>query len=157
MEDFALNDDSVLQGRRGNLFAHVTEEKLTQAYVDELVGRLPETCGLNIYCMKRDRQLEFPKDRVKVRRIPKDLRVPPYLRGDGNGGVQSQLPFVQPSQEEDPAMKRKAKDPRPLIRLLRNARLKGPKDWATNIDRYIYGPTAGEPETEPSGKGAGKE
>lgn len=53
-------------------------------------------------------------------------------------------------------MKRKPKDPRPLIRLLRNARLKGPKDWAANIDRYIYGPTAGEPEPEPTGKGGPK-
>ncbi len=154
MEDFALNDDSVLQGRRGNLFAHVTEEKLTQAYVDELMGRLPETCGLNVYCMKRDRQLEFPADRVRIRRIPKDLRVPPYLRGNGNGGAQQHLPFTAPSQEEDPAMKRKAKDPRPLIRLLRNARLKGPKDWAKNIDRYIYGPTAGDASEEEAGKGA---
>jgi hypothetical protein len=34
--------------------------------------------------------------------------------------------------------RRKRKDPRPLLELLSKARLQGPRDWATNIDDYIY-------------------
>jgi len=35
--------------------------------------------------------------------------------------------------------KRRRKDPTLLLKHLREARLQGPPDWATNIDDYIYG------------------
>ena len=37
-----------------------------------------------------------------------------------------------------PAGRRRRKDPTRLLASLRNARLQGPPDWATNADDYIY-------------------
>ena len=82
LEDFQLNDDSVFHGVRGNVYAHITEDKVTQAYLDALVEKLPEGKNLVVYCLKRATGLEVPQE-VKVKRIPKELQIPRFL---GNGG-----------------------------------------------------------------------
>lgn len=85
LEGFILHNDSVFQGLRSNTFAHITEEKVTQVYLDALLDQLPEDKALIIYCLKRANGLQFP-DRVQIKRIPKDLRVPRYLT-NGEGGA----------------------------------------------------------------------
>jgi adenine-specific DNA-methyltransferase len=86
LEDFRLNNDSVFHGVRGNLYAHITEEKVTQAYLDSLVERLPDGKSLTIYCLKRATGLKIPPE-VKVKRIPKELQIPRYLTNNGKGGA----------------------------------------------------------------------
>jgi len=78
LEDFALNGDSLFQGVRGNTYAHITEGKVTQGYVDALLGRLPDSKSLVVYCLKRATGLGV-WERVKVKRIPKELQIPRYL------------------------------------------------------------------------------
>lgn len=82
LEDFHLNDDSVFHGVRGNNYAHITEDKVTQAYLDALVEKLPKGKNLVVYCLKRATGLEVPEE-VKTKRIPKELQIPRFL---GNGG-----------------------------------------------------------------------
>jgi len=86
-EDFRLNDDSVFQGVRGNIYAHITEEKVTQAYLDALVERLASGKSLTVYCLKRATDLKIPNE-VKIKRIPKELQIPRYLTNAGKGGVE---------------------------------------------------------------------
>lgn len=86
LEDFKLNYDSVFHGIRGNIYAHITEEKLTQAYLEVLIGRLPDGKYLTIYCLKRTTGLKMPEE-VKVKRIPKELQIPRYLAHSGKGAV----------------------------------------------------------------------
>lgn len=78
LEDFRLNNDSVFHGVRGNAYAHITEEKVTQAYLDTLTERLPSGKSLTIYCLKRSTGLKIPEE-VKIKRIPKELQIPRYL------------------------------------------------------------------------------
>jgi adenine-specific DNA-methyltransferase len=78
LEDFKLNNDSVFHGVRGDIYAHVTEEKVTQAYLDGLVEQLPAGKALTVYCLKRATGLNVPPE-VKVKRIPKELQIPRYL------------------------------------------------------------------------------
>lgn len=87
LEDFRLNNDGVFHGVRGNIYAHVTEDKVTQAYLDALIDRLPKGKSLAIYCLKRTTGLDIP-DEVKIKRIPKELQIPRYLltMQEQNGG-----------------------------------------------------------------------
>ncbi|MGB9851192.1 MAG: DNA methyltransferase, partial [Moorellaceae bacterium] len=78
LENFKLNNDSIFQGVQGNTFAHITEEKVTQAYLDSLVERLPHGKFLIIYCLKRATGLKIPPE-VKIKRIPQELQIPRYL------------------------------------------------------------------------------
>jgi adenine-specific DNA-methyltransferase len=87
LEDFRLNNDSVFQGVRGSLNAHVTEEKVTQAYLDTIVEQLPDGKSLTIYCLKRATGLKIPPE-VKIKRIPKELQIPRYLTNSGKGGTE---------------------------------------------------------------------
>ena len=50
--------------------------------------------------------------------------------------ILSEAAFVPRPKEETP---RKRKDPRPLLDLLSNANIRGPRDWATNLDAYLTG------------------
>lgn len=87
LEDFKLNNDSVFHGVRGNVYAHITEEKVTQAYLDTIVERLPDGKSLIIYCLKRAADLKIPQE-VKIKRIPKELRIPRYLTNSEKGGAE---------------------------------------------------------------------
>ena len=87
LEDFALNGDSVFQGVRGNTYAHITEDKVTQGYLDALLGRLPDSKSLVVYCLKRATGLAV-SERVKVKRIPKELQIPRYLTNGGKRDVE---------------------------------------------------------------------
>ena len=87
LEDFRFNNDSVFHGVRGNTYAHITEEKVTQAYLDAICGQLPEGKFLTIYCLKRASNLNIP-DGVKIKRIPKELQIPRYLTRSMQGGVE---------------------------------------------------------------------
>lgn len=78
MEDFTLNNDNVFHGVRGNIYAHITEEKVTQYYLDALLDQLPNGKSLTVYCLKRATGLKMP-DEVKIKRIPKELQIPRYL------------------------------------------------------------------------------
>lgn len=78
MEDFYLNNHPLFHGIRGNIFAHVTEDRVTQQYVDQLFDMLPNEKQLIIYCLKRAQTLTLPEN-VKIKRIPKELRIPRYL------------------------------------------------------------------------------
>lgn len=78
LEDFRLNNDSVFHGARGNILAHVTEDKVTQGYLDALVERLPSGKSLVVYCLKRTTALDVPEN-VRIKRIPKELQIPRYL------------------------------------------------------------------------------
>jgi len=84
LEDFHLNDDSVFHAVRGNNYAHITEDKVTQAYLDALVEKLPKGKNLVVYCLKRATRLEVPEE-VKVKRIPKELQIPRYLTNGDRG------------------------------------------------------------------------
>ena len=86
LEDFSLNNDSLFHGVRGNTFAHVTEERVTQDYLDGLIERMPAGKALNIYCLKRAAVLRA-LDEVKIKRIPKELQVPRYLGTTPNVGA----------------------------------------------------------------------
>lgn len=79
LENFGLNDDSLFQGLRDNVFAHITEERVTQEYLDQLVERLPESKKLVIYCLKHVAELDIP-EQVQIKRIPQELQIPRYLQ-----------------------------------------------------------------------------
>lgn len=49
--------------------------------------------------------------------------------------ILSEAADVAPAPKRTP---RRRKDPTRLLESLRNARLQGPPDWATNADDYIY-------------------
>jgi len=85
LEGFYLNNDSLFHGVRGNTYAHVTEDKVTQAYVDSLVEKLPGGKNLVVYCLKRAADLEIPQE-VKLKRIPRELQIPRYLTSTKSGG-----------------------------------------------------------------------
>lgn len=87
LEDFALNNDSILHGILGNIYVHITEEKVTQVYLDSIVERLPDDKSLTIYYLKRAANLELPNN-VKLKRIPKELQIPRYLARKGKGDVE---------------------------------------------------------------------
>jgi hypothetical protein len=87
LEDFRLNNDSVFHGVRGNIYAHITEEKVTQAYLDSLVERLPVGKSLTVYCLKRAMGLKIPSE-VKIKRIPKELQIPRYLTNSRKGATE---------------------------------------------------------------------
>jgi len=84
LEEFHLNDDSLFHGVRGNIYAHITEDKVTQAYLYALVEKLPRGKNLVVYCLKRATGLEVPEE-VKVKRIPKELQIPRYLTNEDRG------------------------------------------------------------------------
>ncbi|MCK4223975.1 MAG: site-specific DNA-methyltransferase [candidate division Zixibacteria bacterium] len=87
IEDFRLNNDSLFHGIRGNIYAHITEEKVTQSYLDAIVEQLPNGKSLTIYCLKRAARLNAP-ELVKIKRIPKELQIPRYLTSSGKGDVE---------------------------------------------------------------------
>ncbi|TAK54783.1 MAG: site-specific DNA-methyltransferase, partial [Bacteroidetes bacterium] len=78
MENFTLNNHPKFHGVRGNVFAHITEEKVSQQYADNLFDILPDDKELIIYCLKRTQTITLPVN-VKIKRIPKELRIPRYL------------------------------------------------------------------------------
>ena len=80
LEGFYLNNDSLFHGTQGNTYAHITEDKVTQAYLDVLEEKLPEGKNLAVYCLKHAASLEL-SDNVKIKRIPRELSIPRYLRG----------------------------------------------------------------------------
>jgi len=84
LEGFYLNNDSLFHGVRGNIYAHVTEDRVTQTYLDSLVEKLPEGKNLVVYCLKHATGLEMPQE-VKVKRIPKELQIPRYLTSTSRG------------------------------------------------------------------------
>jgi adenine-specific DNA-methyltransferase len=84
LEDFRLNNDSVFHGVRDSIYAHITEEKINQAYLDAIVERLPNGKSLIIYCLKRAMNLKIPEE-VKIKRIPKELQIPRYLVSSPGG------------------------------------------------------------------------
>jgi adenine-specific DNA-methyltransferase len=85
LESFYLNNDSLFHGVRGNTYAHITEDKITQAYLDALVENLPGGKNLVVYCLKRATGLEMSQE-IKVKRIPKELQIPRYLTSAWEGG-----------------------------------------------------------------------
>ena len=50
--------------------------------------------------------------------------------------ILSEAAFMPRPKEATP---RKRKDPGPLLDLLSNANIKGPRDWAANLDAYLTG------------------
>lgn len=84
LEDFRLNNDSVFNGVRGNIYAHITEEKITQVYLDAIVEKLPKGKSLILYCLKRAMDLKTPEE-VKIKRIPKELQIPRYIVSSPGG------------------------------------------------------------------------
>jgi len=50
--------------------------------------------------------------------------------------ILSEAAFAPPPKEESP---RKRKDPRPFLEFARDANIKGPRDWATNLEAYLTG------------------
>jgi adenine-specific DNA-methyltransferase len=84
MEDFRLNNDSVFHGVRDSIYAHITEEKVNQPYLDAIVERLPNGKSLIVYCLKRTMNLKIPEE-VKIKRIPKELQIPRYLVSSPGG------------------------------------------------------------------------
>ncbi|MBA7517557.1 hypothetical protein ES705_09611 [subsurface metagenome] len=53
-------------------FCHVTEEFVTQDYIDDLTKEIKEDESLVIYCMKKMSRLNLP-DNVQVKKIPRDI------------------------------------------------------------------------------------
>jgi adenine-specific DNA-methyltransferase len=85
LEAFRLNNDGVFHGIRDNMYAHITEDKVTQGYLDTLIEKLPNGKSLTIYCLKRASNLNLPEE-VKIKRIPKELQKPRYLTPQNVGG-----------------------------------------------------------------------
>ena len=84
LEGFRLNNDSFFHGVRDSIYAHITEEKVTQAYLDAIVEQLPDGKSLSIYCLKRAADLKIPEE-IKIKRIPKELQIPRYLASSPGG------------------------------------------------------------------------
>jgi adenine-specific DNA-methyltransferase len=73
-EGFAQTGDGDFHGRSGNTYAHVTEACVTKTYLNRLTRRLSEGEALTVYCLKSSPGLKPPKN-VKVKKIPRDLKV----------------------------------------------------------------------------------
>jgi adenine-specific DNA-methyltransferase len=71
-EGFKLNNDETFHGVDGKRFAHITEDQVTQEYLDALTEQLGENESLYIYCTRRAMRLNTP-DNVRIKRMPKDL------------------------------------------------------------------------------------
>lgn len=71
-EGFKLYDNGIRHGVKGRRYAHVTEQFVTQEYVDMMARELDESESLTVYCLKMAGDLEMP-DTVEIKRIPQAL------------------------------------------------------------------------------------
>ncbi len=71
-EGFKLCADGVRHGVKGRHFAHITEQFVTQEYLDVLASSLTEDEALTIYYLKAARKLQAPSN-VVTKRIPQAL------------------------------------------------------------------------------------
>ncbi len=71
-EGYKLCADGVRHGVKGRHFAHITEQFVTQEYLDVLASSLTEDEALTIYYLKAARKLRLPPN-VVTKRIPQAL------------------------------------------------------------------------------------
>ena len=73
--------DTIFHGvnRLGNKYAHITEQFVSQAYVDLLKSKLAENEELIIYCFNYDEKIHLPINML-IRKLPGDLGKPYQLR-----------------------------------------------------------------------------
>ena len=71
-EGYKLCADGVRHGVKGRHFAHITEQFVTQEYLDALASSLTEDEALTIYYLKAARKLHLPSN-VVTKRIPQAL------------------------------------------------------------------------------------
>lgn len=73
-EGYQIIADGDLHGRKGKRYAHVTEDYVTQNYIDGLLALLGEDEAVTIYCTKYSPRLKLPKEgKVIIKKIPKAL------------------------------------------------------------------------------------
>jgi len=74
LEGFSFKDDPIIHGanKLGNKYIHITEQYVSQAYVDYLKTHISEGEELLLYCFKHDEQITVP-DNIIVKRLPDDL------------------------------------------------------------------------------------
>jgi adenine-specific DNA-methyltransferase len=71
-EGFRLCADGARHGVKGRHYAHITEQYITQDYVDMLATELDEGEDFTLYCMKHADNLQLPET-IEIKRIPRDL------------------------------------------------------------------------------------
>ena len=73
--------DKIFHGvnRLGNKYAHITEQFVSQAYVDLLKSKLAGNEELIIYCFNYDEKIVLPINML-IRKLPGDLGKPYQLR-----------------------------------------------------------------------------
>lgn len=74
LEGFIFKDDPVIHGvnKLGNKYAHITEQYISQAYVDYLYTHISENEELILYCFKRDEPINIPNN-IVIKKLPNDL------------------------------------------------------------------------------------
>lgn len=73
--------DKIFHGvnKLGNKYAHITEQYLSQAYVDLLKSKLADNEELIVYCFNYDEKIALPLN-ILIRKLPGDLGKPYQLR-----------------------------------------------------------------------------
>jgi len=71
-EGFTVIADGDLHGKKGNHYAHVAQDFVTQEYVNHLLSQLGDDERLTIYCESYDPHLRG-SDRAEIKRIPQAL------------------------------------------------------------------------------------
>lgn len=74
-------DDKVFYGvnKLGNKFAHITEQYISQGYIDFLKSKLVDNEELIVYCFNYDDKIDLPLN-IIIKKLPGDLGKPYQLR-----------------------------------------------------------------------------
>ena len=74
-------DDKVFYGvnKLGNKFAHITEQYISQGYIDFLKSKLADNEELIVYCFNYDDKIDLPLN-IIIKKLPDDLGKPYQLR-----------------------------------------------------------------------------
>lgn len=74
-------EDRVFHGvnKLGNKYAHVTEQYVSQSYVNLLKSRLVENEELIVYCFNYDEKIDLPFN-VIIKKLPEDIGKPYQMR-----------------------------------------------------------------------------
>lgn len=74
-------DDKLLHGvnKLGNKYAHITEQYVSQSYVDLLKSKLVDNEEMIVYCFNYDERITLPSNMI-IKKLPVDLGKPYQLR-----------------------------------------------------------------------------
>ncbi|HHT9104972.1 MAG TPA: site-specific DNA-methyltransferase [Candidatus Wujingus californicus] len=74
-------DDKIFHGvnKLGNKYAHITEQYVSQGYIDLLQSKLTDNEELIVYCFNYDDKIALPQN-ILIKKLPDDLGKPYQLR-----------------------------------------------------------------------------